>query len=128
MRRILVAVMLATLLTVPSAPARAVDASPEAGYALLTGVANLGYVPLKVLMAAGGLMVGAVMSVLSGGNERVAYAIWVPTASGSYLLTPDNLSGKTPVDFIGKDYADKPSTSGSVGDRTRIYDAMYEAK
>ena len=128
MRRIFVGVMLATVLAVPAVPARAIEPSPEAGYALLTGVSNLGYFPLKVLMAGGGLMIGTVASVLAGGNERVAYAIWVPTASGTYFLTPENLSGETPVDFIGKDYADTPSGQGKVGDRTRVYDAMYDAR
>jgi hypothetical protein len=128
MRRILVGVMLAALLTVPTVPARADTAGAEAGYALLAGFANLGYGPVKVLMAAGGLAVGAVMSVLSGGDDRAANALWVPTASGTYFLTPDNISGKVPIEFIGTDYADKSSTIGAVGDRTRIYDAMYEAK
>lgn len=128
MRRILVGVVLSAMLAVPAVPARATEPSPEAGYALLTGVSNLGYFPLKVLMAGGGLLIGTVASVLAGGNERVAYAIWVPTASGSYFLTPENLSGQTPVDFIGKDYADTPTARGKVGDRTRIYDAMYDAR
>ena len=128
MRRILVGVMLAALLTVPTVPARADTAGAEAGYALLAGFANLGYGPVKVLMAAGGLAVGAVMSVLSGGDDRAAYALWVPTASGTYFLTPDNISGREPIEFIGTDYADKPSGVGKIGDRTRIYDAMYEAR
>ena len=128
MRRILVGVMLSALLTVPSGPARADTAGAEAGYALLAGFANLGYGPVKVLMAAGGLAVGAMMSVLAGGSERAAYALWVPTASGTYFLTPDHISGKVPIDFIGVDYADTPSSVGKAGDRTRIYDAMYEAR
>ena len=128
MRRILVGVILAALLAVPAAPARAETAGAEAGYAVLAGLANLGYGPAKLLMAVGGLAAGAVVSVLTAGNERAAYALWVPTASGTYFLTPDNISGRQPIDFIGTDYADKPSTIGAVGDRTRIYDAMYEAK
>lgn len=128
MRRILVGLMLSTLLALPSVPAHADTAGAEAGYALLAGLANLGYGPVKVIMAAGGLVAGAAVSVLAGGNERAAYALWVPTASGTYFLTPDNISGRVPIEFIGTDYADTPTARGRVGDRTRIYDAMYEAR
>ena len=129
MRRILVGVMLSTLLALPTAPARADDTpSNEAGLALVAGFSNLWYAPVKLLMAAGGLVAGAVVSVLSGGNERAAYALWVPTASGTYFLTPDNLTGKAPLQFIGTDYGDTATARGNVGDRTRIYDAMYDAR
>ena len=128
MRRILAGMTLAALLAVPTVPARADSAGAEAGYAALAGLANLGYAPVKLLMAGGGFVTGALMSVLSGGSERAAYAFWVPTASGTYFLTPDNISGRDPIEFIGTDYADTPSHVGKVGDRTRIYDAMYEAR
>ena len=128
MRRTLAGMTLAALLAIPTVQARADTAGAEAGYAALAALANLGYTPAKLLMAAGGFVAGALVSAFSGGNERAAYALLVPTAGGTYFLTPDNISGRDPIEFIGTDYADTPSHVGKVGDRTRIYDAMYEAR
>ncbi len=127
MRRMIVAIALAATLAGP-ATARAQDAAAEVGWAALAAFANLGYVPGKIGVAVCGLAVGAVASVLTGGNQRAAYAFWVPTASGDYFVRPDHLAGERPLDFIGRDYADTPSARGRMADATPVYDAMYDTK
>ena len=102
-------------------------ASPagEAGLALLAATANLGYTPAKVVMAGLGLLAGGFTGVLTGGDTRAAYAIWVPTASGTYLLRPAHLDGSVPVEFFGSDYADTPSTVPAAAETGGIYEAQY---
>ena len=85
---------------------------------------DLVYTPIKVLTAMVGLPIGAMTGVLTGGDVRSAYAVWVPTASGTYFITPAHLEGTEPVQFFGSDYADRPSASAEA-DKGGIYDAMY---
>src|SRR5919201_5345537 len=81
----------------------------EFGLAVGAAASNILYVPAKVVVAAGGLLLGSLTGFLTGGNVGAAYAVWVPTASGTFLLTPDHLDGTREVLFFGNDYADRPS-------------------
>jgi hypothetical protein len=104
--------MLALALLVVGRPAvgRAyLSPGEEFGLALASAASNLLYIPAKVVVAAVSLPVGALTGVLTGGDMRAAYAIWVPAASGTYLLRPANIDGTEPIDFFGRDYADRPS-------------------
>jgi hypothetical protein len=126
MRRTRIVGMLAAML-VAGRPVAARAASPgaEAGMALLAATANLGYTPAKLLMAGGGLLVGSFTALFTGGDTRAAYAIWVPTASGTYFLRPANLEGSEPIEFFGVDYADMPSTASAAPEAGGIYEAQY---
>jgi hypothetical protein len=63
--------------------------------------------------------------MLTGGDVRSAYAIWVPAASGTYFLTAANFEGSEPIEFIGSDYADRPSPGSSAAEAGGIYEAQY---
>jgi hypothetical protein len=104
---------------------RAASPAGEAGLALLAATTNLGYLPVKTAMAGVGLLVGAVTGILTGGDTRAAYAIWVPTASGTYLVRPAHLDGSEPLEFFGSDYADTPSTAPAVSETGGVYEAQY---
>jgi hypothetical protein len=98
-------------------PARATHTQAgEVGLALGSAGANLVYIPAKVVVAIGGLLVGGLSAVLTGGDERSAYALWVPAAGGTYFLTPAHLEGAEPVEFFGSDYADRPSPTQASAD------------
>jgi hypothetical protein len=128
MRRKIVAIVLAAALAGPVVPARAQDASAEVAWTTLAAFANLGYLPVKLGMAAGGLAVGSLMAVATGGSQRAAYAIWVPTASGDYLVRPEHIAGTEPLEFIGTDYADRPSRYRAMTETSPVYDAMYDSR
>jgi len=108
MRRVLVALVLLGIVLGRPAPLRAHSAAAELGLAL------------------GGLVLGGVTGALTGGDERAAYAIWVPAASGTYLLTPAKLEGTEPIEFFGSDYADQPSTAATAVEGGGIYDIQYQ--
>src|SRR5438876_296179 len=91
--------------------------------AAVAAAANLLYLPAKTLVAIGGLGVGALTGLLTGGDIRAAYAVWVPAAGGTFLLTPAHFEGTRPIEFFGSDYADRPSTNAR--DTSIVYRSLY---
>lgn len=86
----------------PSGPVSRNDASPsgvgiQAGSALATIV----YFPLKLAYAIGGGVVGGLAYGFSGGSQQTAKNIWIPSMYGTYIITPDHLTGNTPIRFLG---------------------------
>ena len=122
MRKALVTLLLLCFVAGRPASSRAQDPGTEIGLAFGATVGNLVYFPLKLAFACGGLVVGTMAGVLTGGDVRAAYAFWVPTASGTYFLTPSRLDGTEPLEFLGSDYADTASTSG---EGSGIYEVQY---
>jgi len=107
-------------------PAAAIDTqAEEAGRALTSAWMNIFWVPAKAVMAVVGLAAGSVVGLATGGDERAAYALWVPMASGTWFVTPDQVDGTRPIEFFGSDYADQPSglLPGEPG--RAAYEAMY---
>src|SRR5262249_9826395 len=62
---------------------------------------------------------------LTGGDTRAAYAVMVPAASGTYFLRPSNLDGSEPVEFLGTDYGDVPSSRNASTGWGGDYEAQY---
>ena len=118
------ALVLTFILAHPAPSPATHDPGQEFGMAIAAAAADLLYTPAKVVTAAVGLPIGAATGLLTGGDVRAAYAVWVPMASGTYFLTPANLEGSEPIEFFGTDYADTPSTS-TEADKGGIYDALY---
>jgi len=130
MRRVLVNLLLLGLVLGQPAPllAQCEGAQCEAtelGLAVGAAAGNLLYLPAKLIVAIGGLVLGGVTGALTGGDIRAAYAVWVPAASGTYLLTPAILEGTQPIEFFGSDYTDRPSPSATATEGAGIYDIQY---
>ena len=70
-----------------------------AGIGAAALVANVGYIPAKMAYAILGGIAGGVGYALTGGNEKAANTIWRSTLGGDYVVTPDMLSGQTPLHF-----------------------------
>ncbi len=125
MRKTLASIVAAASLMV--APVAAVAGPPEHefGTSALAALSNLWYTPAKVVVAAIGLPVGAAAGFLSGGDTRTAYAVWVPMVGGTYFLTADHMDGRAPLEFFGRDYADRPGMYGRTHHGGSVYDAGY---
>jgi hypothetical protein len=124
--RTLVAVVLTIALAAPAlATTPQVNQGLEAGSAISATYLNLVYLPVKLVVAGVGAVTGGVVAVLTGGDQRAAYAIWVPTMGGDYFVRPENMNGGRPLAFWGSDYVDRPSRAGSATDQTYSYDALY---
>ena len=107
-----------------SGSSETVTAIVEAGTSVAASYINIVYLPAKLVVAFVGGIAGGVAGFLSGGDQRAAYALWVPLMGGDYFVRPENLSGERPLAFFGSDYADQPSTWNSGGS-TYAYDALY---
>jgi hypothetical protein len=125
MRKVIVSFVLAASIAVVPSVSRAASQGDEVAFSLVSAMCNLFYTPAKGVVAAVGLPVGAVAGFLNGGDTRAAYAIWVPTAGGSYFLTADMMNGKQPVEFFGSDYADRPGRYGQTHHGSGATDAKY---
>jgi len=97
LKRWLGGAVLAGLLATP-AVVRA-DFLEDAGMGTATVLANVVYVPVKLVYATLGGVTGSFAYVLTGANYDVAEKIWVPSLGGNYVLTPDQLRGSQPIYF-----------------------------
>jgi hypothetical protein len=127
MRKTIVSFMLAASLAAPSV-VRADSQGNEVAFAVTAAFCNIFYTPGKALVAAVGLPVGALAAFATGGDTRTAYAIWVPTAGGTYFLTADMMDGREPVEFFGSDYADRPGRYGQAHHGSGATDAKYSTQ
>jgi hypothetical protein len=129
MRTIAAVVVSVALVAVPAfaetTPTPPVNQGLEAGNALSASYINIVYTPVKIVVAAVGAVAGGVAGVLSGGDQRAAYALWVPLMGGDYFVRPENLEGARPLAFFGTDYEDTPSQVNVTNDATYAYDALY---
>jgi hypothetical protein len=124
MAKIIMSLALVGSLAAAPAFAGSTDPGVEIGFSTLATVANIVYTPAKIVVAAGGLTLGALAGTFAGGDTRAAYAFWVPSAGGTYFLTPDQMAGRVPIEFFGTDYSDRPGHYGGQYD-TGAYDSMY---
>ena len=72
-----------------------------AGMGAASAAATILYFPFKAAFAIGGGIVGGLAYVFSGFSESTAKSIWVPSVYGTYVITPEHLSGDRPVRFLG---------------------------
>jgi hypothetical protein len=130
MRKLVVGLSLAAFVLGRAIPGQAQPTTPgeEVGLSIGATALNFLYLPAKVVVAIGGFIVGGIAGVATGGDTRAAYALWVPTLSGTWLLRPANMQGTEPIQFFGTDYADTPSSYPSKADGGVVYDALYKSK
>lgn len=89
--------LLALLLMTPT-QARA-DFLEDAGMGTATVLANVLYMPTKLVYATLGGITGGFAYVLTGANYEVAERVWTPSLGGNYVLSPEQLRGNQPIYF-----------------------------
>ncbi|HVO25300.1 MAG TPA: hypothetical protein VMW56_16895 [Candidatus Margulisiibacteriota bacterium] len=77
----------------------------DAGYGTLAVVANVFYMPVKVVYGTLGLVTGSLAYVLTVGDSDTAQRVWSPSLGGAYVVTPAMLRGDEPVLFNGPSYS-----------------------
>jgi len=97
--RIVCSGMFALLLSAPTG-ARA-DFSDDAGMGTATVLANVVYMPVKLVYATLGGITGGFAYVLTGGNYTAAEKVWTPSLGGNYVLSPEHLRGQEQIYFSG---------------------------
>jgi hypothetical protein len=73
----------------------------QAGLGFGAILSNLVYMPVKITYATLGAVTGGLTYALTGGSYDPANAVWVASLGGTYVITPDMLTGQKPVEFAG---------------------------
>ncbi len=73
----------------------------QAGLGFGTILANVVYMPAKLVYASLGTITGGLTYALTGGSYETAQSVWVASLGGHYVLTPDMLTGERSVEFSG---------------------------
>src|SRR6266446_5545778 len=76
-----------------------------AGYGGVCVLANVFYMPAKVVYATVGILTGGLAYLLTAGDSDTAERIWSPSLGGSYVVTPAMVRGDEPILFNGPSYS-----------------------
>jgi hypothetical protein len=101
-----IAVLFFSMVTTPvwsqgSASDQEQGTASGAGMQAAAAVSTILYFPFKGAFAIGGAIVGGLAYAFSGGSEQTAKSIWIPSMYGTYVITPEHLTGDRPVRFLG---------------------------
>jgi hypothetical protein len=77
------------------------DIAREAGLGIAAATCTVGYAPLKVAIAASGLVVGGTAWLVTGGSRYPAYTIMERTAGGDWVITQAHLVGDRHFSMLG---------------------------
>jgi hypothetical protein len=77
----------------------------DAGYGTLAVVANVFYMPVKIVYASVGLVTGGLAYVLTVGDDDAAKTIWSPSLGGTYVVTSAMLRNDEPILFSGASHS-----------------------
>lgn len=61
------------------------------------------YAPAKLMYAGLGSLISGLSWAVTGGNTEVARSIFVASAFGDYIITPEHLKGERSIEFIGRE-------------------------
>jgi hypothetical protein len=78
-----------------------------AGIGAAAGLSSVVYAPVKVVYALGGTVVAGLAYALSGGDGAVAKPILDASVKGDYVVTPEHIQGKRPLEFVGRPSTDR---------------------
>ncbi len=98
-RMLVAAAVLVAGLAAPR-PVRA-EFAEDAGWGVLTVLANVGYMPAKTVYSLVGGLSGGLAYVCTGGDTETASNVWSPAMGGTYVLTPSMIRGEDPIAFAG---------------------------
>ncbi len=109
-------VLMATLTSLSASPALAEKPTSELKTGATCVLANLVYMPAKVLYAAGGGVVAGMAYLFSAGDKEVAKPILDAAIGGDYLVEPAHLSGDKALVFFGQSQEQQAAKAEALGD------------
>jgi hypothetical protein len=105
-----------SLTALVASPALADPPSKEAKTGAAVVLANIVYMPAKVLYAAGGGIVAGAAYLFSAGDKEVAKPILDAAIGGDYVVERGHLSGDKPLVFIGQSEEQQRAKAEALGD------------
>ena len=120
-RRLLTALVVVALIGAPSlsyADDVAAETGREGGLGAAAALSTLVYGPVKLLYATGGLIIGSLAWAFTAGDTQVAEKVYTRSLRGSYVVTPDHLTGEQELVFIGRDLDEPAARTEAVASAT----------
>ena len=77
------------------------ETATDVGLGFASFVSTLPYGAIKIAYAGLGAIIGGFTYVLTAGDLDSANIVWEKSLLGTYVITPDHLTGDKPVRFIG---------------------------
>ncbi|HSN03645.1 MAG TPA: hypothetical protein VLS44_01595 [Nitrospira sp.] len=77
------------------------------------GLVTIPYLACKGAFAIVGGVVGGLTYVFSGLNENAAKNVWTTSMYGTYIITPEHLSGDKAIRFLGVPDAETPAQTAA---------------
>jgi hypothetical protein len=105
-----------TLTALAASPALADPPTKEAKTGASVVLANVVYMPAKVLYAAGGGLVAGFAYLFSAGDKDVAKPILDASIGGDYIVEPEHLSGDKKLVFFGQSEEQQRANAEAVGE------------
>ncbi len=88
-------------ISIQSAYADGGEDAKEVGLGLASFVSTLPYGAIKIAYAGLGAIIGGFTYALTAGDLDSANIVWEKSLKGTYVITPEHLTGDKPVRFIG---------------------------
>jgi hypothetical protein len=104
------------LVALTGSPALADEATRDAKKGASVVLANVVYMPAKVLYAAGGGIVAGFAYLFSAGDKEVAKPILDAAIGGDYVVESEHLAGDKKLVFFGESQELRDSRETVVGD------------
>lgn len=111
LRMLVVGATLAGALSAP--PAARAEYLDDAGWGSLTMLANVGYMPAKMVYALMGGLTGGLAYACTAGDLDAAEKVWSTSMGGTYVLTPGMLRGEQGVVFAALPGSKRPDTTAA---------------
>ena len=134
--RLLIALLLSVALVgVPSLASAgdvASKTSREGGLGAAAALSTLVYGPVKLVYAVSGLVFGSCAWAVTAGDTEVAKQVFTRSVRGTYVITPEHLTGEQELVFIGRDGGLEETTTATVAaasppeTTSDDYDEAYE--
>ena len=109
-------VLMATLTSLSASPALAEKPTSEMKTGATAVLANVVYIPAKLLYAAGGGVVAGMAYLFSAGDKEVAKPILDAAIGGDYLVQPEHLAGDKKLVFFGQSQEQQEAKADALGD------------
>ena len=75
--------------------------STEVGLNIASWIATIPYGASKLVYAGLGGVIGSLAYLLTFGGDEPSTTVWEKSMLGTYVLTPEHLTGEEPIHFVG---------------------------
>jgi hypothetical protein len=92
----------------------------DPGVGVTAIIGNVFYVPAKLAYVVLGGIAGGAAYLVTGMNPRPANRIWRSSLGGDYVLTPEMITGRDPIHFMGPVSSERATHTASAEPKSYV--------